>query len=169
MTDGLRSSRNRNKPQFESWNLVTATSALRIFQTIGSICTLFLIGSVGSHFSATYAVLTSATMASIACPALLLIFAFNLHVITTNVDWIFWESLYAGSFGFLFIVNSITMTYSSIRWEYTTWWLGTVTCFLVGTAFLIDLIMVVRLQMKDPTARHSQAIVQSRFVTTQAR
>ncbi|KIH68790.1 hypothetical protein ANCDUO_00872 [Ancylostoma duodenale] len=65
-------------------------------------------------------------MASIACPALLLIFAFNLHVITTNVDWIFWESLYAGSFGFLFIVNSITMTYSSIRWEYTTWWLGTV-------------------------------------------
>ncbi|EPB78883.1 hypothetical protein ANCCEY_02060 [Ancylostoma ceylanicum] len=124
---------------------------------IGSICTLFLIGSVGSHFSATYAVLTSATMASIACPALLLIFAFNLH-----------ESLYAGSFGFLFIVNSITMTYSSIRWEYTTWWLGTVTCFLVGIAFLIDLIMDVRLQMKDPMARHSQTPVQSRFVTTQA-
>ncbi|KAK6730056.1 hypothetical protein RB195_006860 [Necator americanus] len=169
MTNGKRSSRNPNKPRFDSWNLVTATSALRIFQAIGSICALFLVGSVGSHFSATYAVLTTATMASIISPALVLIFAFNLHTVTTNIDWIFWESIYAGFFGFLFIVNSITMTYSSIRWEYTAWWLGTVVCFLVGLAFIIDLIIVVRVQIKHPYFRHSQSTAQRDLPTTPRR
>ncbi|KHJ94548.1 hypothetical protein OESDEN_05518 [Oesophagostomum dentatum] len=132
---------------------------MSFMKPIGSVCTLVLLGSVGSHFSPTYAALTTATAASIISPALVLIFAFNLHVVTTNVDWILWESLYAGSFAFLFVVNSITMTYSSIRWEYTAWWLGTVTCILVAIGFFIDLVLLVRLQIRDPRALHSQMVV----------
>uniref|UniRef100_A0A0K0DIB0 7TM_GPCR_Srx domain-containing protein n=1 Tax=Angiostrongylus cantonensis TaxID=6313 RepID=A0A0K0DIB0_ANGCA len=43
---------------------------------------------------------------------------------------LFQESLYSGSFAFLFLINAIVMTYSSIRWGYTTWWLATV-CWIV--------------------------------------
>ncbi|VDM65819.1 unnamed protein product, partial [Strongylus vulgaris] len=128
---------------------------------IGSVCTLTLLASVGSHFSPTYAALTTATAATIIGPALVIIFAFNLHTITTNIDWILWESLYAGAFGFLFAINSITMTYSSLRWEYTAWYLGTITCFVVAIAFLIDLALLVRLQVKNPNARHSQDLAQT--------
>ncbi|KAK6039175.1 hypothetical protein COOONC_23320 [Cooperia oncophora] len=54
----------------------------------------------------------------------------------TSVDWIFWETMYSGSFAFLFFINSITMTYSSIRWQYTAWWLGTAVCIIgFGTGF----------------------------------
>ncbi|WKX90839.1 hypothetical protein Q1695_009582 [Nippostrongylus brasiliensis] len=155
----------RQRPKMECWNLATASSALRIFQTasfhcsaptIGSVTALFLIGSVGSHFSPTYAALTTAAMASIMGPVLLLAFAFNLPMITRSIDWILWESIYAGSFAFLFLVNSITMVYSSLRWEYTSWWLGTAICVLVGIAFLVDLVILVRLQITDPKSRHSQ-------------
>ncbi|CAJ0594700.1 unnamed protein product [Cylicocyclus nassatus] len=156
MTRDGQSIPSHDKPRFESWNLVTPTAALRIFQALFSVCTLALLMSVGSHFSPTYAALATATAASVISPALVLIFAFNLHSITTNIDWILWESIYAGSFGFLFAVNSITMTYSSMRWEYTAWYLGAVTCFLVAIAFLVDLAMLVRLQVKNPCARHSQ-------------
>ncbi|VDO05381.1 unnamed protein product [Haemonchus placei] len=78
------------KPRFDCWNLATTTSGLRIFQSIGSVCALLLIGSVGSHFSPTYAALVTSTMAAILGTTLLLIFAFNLHSVTKNVDWIFW-------------------------------------------------------------------------------
>uniref|UniRef100_A0A0N4VXL8 DUF4203 domain-containing protein n=1 Tax=Haemonchus placei TaxID=6290 RepID=A0A0N4VXL8_HAEPC len=107
-----------------------------VFLQIGSVCALFLVGSVGSHFSPTYAALVTSTMAAIIGPTLLLIFAFNLHSITTNVDWIFWETIYSGSFAFLFLINSITMIYSSLRWQYTAWWLGTVCTLLCSSCRL---------------------------------
>ncbi|VDP31391.1 unnamed protein product [Heligmosomoides polygyrus] len=121
---------------------------------IGAVTALILIGSVGSHFSPTYAALATATMATVTGPALVLAFAFNLPVATSSIDWIFWETLYTGSFAFLFLVNSITMVYSSIRWQYTAWWLGSVICALVGAAFLVDLIILVRLQLTSPKCRH---------------
>ncbi|KAK6018214.1 hypothetical protein OSTOST_16212 [Ostertagia ostertagi] len=111
-------------------------------------------------------------MAAIIGTTLLLVFAFNLNTVTSSVDWIFWESIYSGSFAFLFMVNSITMIYSSLRWQYTAWWFGTVrflltqtlcsyralqvACILVAVAFLIDLILLVRLQLTNPSCRHSQ-------------
>ncbi|KAJ1368041.1 hypothetical protein KIN20_029091 [Parelaphostrongylus tenuis] len=46
------------------------------------------------------------------------------------------------------------MTYSSIRWGYTLWWLATVVCFLDGLAFLADLIAVVRNELIRRNACH---------------
>uniref|UniRef100_A0A1I7XHB0 Integral membrane protein n=1 Tax=Heterorhabditis bacteriophora TaxID=37862 RepID=A0A1I7XHB0_HETBA len=136
---------------------------------IGALASLFLIASVGSQFSPTYAALATATIASIVSPVLVLAFAFNLHTATLSIDWILWaslqftillgfimESIYTGSFAFLFLINTITMTYSSIRWAYTYWWLASIVCFLVTIAFILDSALLISLQWKNPLARHSQ-------------
>lgn len=60
------------------------------YRQIGAVTALILIGSVGSHFSPTYAALATATMATVIGPALVLAFAFNLPVATSSIDWIFW-------------------------------------------------------------------------------
>ncbi|VDM53861.1 unnamed protein product [Angiostrongylus costaricensis] len=129
-TKGFFRIAHKRRPSFECWNLVTVTSGLRIFQLTGSVSALILIGAAGSHFCATYAAMATSALASIASTTFILVFVFNLQIVATSVDWIFWESLYSGSFAFLFLINVIVMTYSSIRWGYTTWWLATV-CWIV--------------------------------------
>ncbi|CAD6184102.1 unnamed protein product [Caenorhabditis auriculariae] len=147
---------SREKPVFTAWNLASASSGLRIFETIGSLFSLGLIGAVGSHFSPTYAALVSCTAGTIISSVFVVIFAFNLHNSTPGIQWILWESIYTGAMAFLFLINTTTMFYSSLRWQHTAWWFSFVSCALVTLAFVGDWFLLLRLQNRNPTAKHSQ-------------
>ncbi|CAI4230115.1 unnamed protein product [Auanema sp. JU1783] len=142
-------------PQFIKWNLATPQSGLRVFQGIGSLVSLCLIGSVGSQFSPTYASLMVCTIVSIISPMLVIIFSFNLHNTTKSIDWILWEIIYCGSGAFLFFVNSITMSYSSLRWQHTLWYFAALFCILVCISFVLDVYMSARILQGNPKARDS--------------
>uniref|UniRef100_A0A1I7T8E1 MARVEL domain-containing protein n=1 Tax=Caenorhabditis tropicalis TaxID=1561998 RepID=A0A1I7T8E1_9PELO len=114
------------KPRFEGWRLAKYSSALQIFQILGSIVSLILIGSVGSQFPPTYAALLTCVFSCIGAAVFVLCDAFNLKD-TEPDEWVFWESVFVASFSFLFTINTMTMLYSSIRWNNTAWWLATVS------------------------------------------
>uniref|UniRef100_A0A8R1ICE4 Uncharacterized protein n=1 Tax=Caenorhabditis japonica TaxID=281687 RepID=A0A8R1ICE4_CAEJA len=92
---------------------------------LGSLILLVLIGSVGSQFAPTYAALLICVFATIGSTVFVICDAFNFNE-TEPDEWVFWESVYVSSFSFLFTINSMTMLYSSIRWNHTGWWLAVV-------------------------------------------
>ncbi|CAL2030503.1 unnamed protein product [Caenorhabditis brenneri] len=139
------------KPHFEGWRLAKYSSALQIFQVLGSLVTLFLIGSVGSQFAPTYAALLTCVFAIIGAAVFVLCDAFNLKD-TEPDEWVFWESVFVSSFSFLFTINTMTMLYSSVRWNNTSWWLATVVCSMVTMSFYLSMIHVLRKQTKGHIA-----------------
>ncbi|CAI2312179.1 unnamed protein product [Caenorhabditis sp. 36 PRJEB53466] len=139
------------RPKFEGWKLAKISSALQIFQIIGSLVSMVLIGSVGSQFPPTYAALLTCVFATIGSAVFLICDAFNINE-TEPDEWIFWESVFVSSFSFLFSINSLTMLYSSMRWNNTSWWLALIVCSLVTISFLLSLIHVMRKQTKGHIA-----------------
>lgn len=106
-----------------------------------------LIGLFGSQFAPTYAALLTCVFAIIGSSVFLLCDVFNINE-TEPDEWVFWESVFISSFSFLFTINTLTMLYSSIRWNNTAWWLATVVCALVTVSFLLSLLHVMKNQTK---------------------
>ncbi|CAI5438676.1 unnamed protein product [Caenorhabditis angaria] len=138
------------KPKFDVWRLAQLSSALHIFQIIGSLSILGLISTVSLNFPPTYASFIICFFSSTLSAIFLVSEVCGLTKVREFSDeWVFWESTYISSFTFFYSINTITVLYSSIRWNHTNFWFASIVSILVAISFYVSLTQIARKNLEN--------------------